>query len=374
MSFPWIEKISDVQPFVADKKEIRFSEQPNGCTVGCYMFMDGNTFDTPQALECRGIAFDRSGRIVSRPLHKFFNVGEKPWLMPEQLSERHDVAAIQDKIDGSLIATAWIDGELVLRSRKSFTSDVVALAEEIMERKPLLREFASEVAYSGMTACFEITHPKARIVVDHGSEPSLRLLHVRANVSGEYVLLDPRHGIHELIAEYGVERVRHFPGDLRTAMLSLEGMKDAEGYVAQFDSGDMCKIKCPWYLRLHRSITFLRERSIAELALNEELDDTKSDLLEAGVDLAAVLAVESRLKDILIRISDEVDAIYEADKALDRKTFAIKHKTHPYFSMAMSRYIGRDPEVREWYRKHRLREDFGLDTLANEAQMEAVNG
>lgn len=374
MQFKIIRTIDDVQPFVADKKEIRFVEQANGVTVGCYMFMDGHTFDTPEALECRGIAFDRDGRLVSRPLHKFFNLGEKDWLSADRLLARNDVARIQEKLDGSLISTAWVDGELLWRSRKSFTSDVVDLTERMLSESDFrIAEFAADVAYAGMTACFELTHPEARIVIDPGS-PQLRLLHVRDNLTGEYVMLDPRHSIHELIAAYGVPLAPVHNVTLAEALASLETMQEQEGYVAQFDCGDMVKIKCPWYQRLHRSITFLRERNIAELALNEQLDDVKDALNEVGVDLSEVNDIEARLKNALTGILDEVDDIWSECKELDRKSYAIKNQKHPYFSLLMSRYLGREVDVKEWYSRHRLRDEFSLRTLANAAQAEAIEG
>jgi len=96
--------------------------------------MDSNTFDSPEALECRGIAFDQSGKVISRPLHKFFNVGEKEWLSSDSLMKRSDISAIFDKIDGSMIATAWVNGELRLRSKKEFDSKVVELSYYLLSR------------------------------------------------------------------------------------------------------------------------------------------------------------------------------------------------------------------------------------------------
>ena len=102
--FKTIHSIDDVAPFVADKKEIVFSKHaPVGMTVGCYMFMDSHTFDTLEAMECRGIAFDEHGAVASRPLHKFFNVGEKDWLSPDKLLGRTDVAVVFDKLDGGTL-------------------------------------------------------------------------------------------------------------------------------------------------------------------------------------------------------------------------------------------------------------------------------
>jgi RNA ligase len=371
MKFATIRTIADVQPFVAHKKEIKFQMQPNGVTIGCYVFCDNSTFDSPEALECRGIAFDSAGNICSRPLHKFFNVGEKSNLMPEHLLLRPDLADIHEKIDGSMISTAWVDGKLLWRSKKSFVSDVVKLTEEYVAREPRFRGFAETVAAQGLTATFEFTHPAARIVCD---EPEgLSLLHVRDNVTGEYLLLDPNHPVHKLVETYQIPRAWTFNNiTLAGAFDYLETAQDFEGYVLQFLDGTLVKAKCAWYRRLHRSITFLRERNIAELALNEELDDVKGSLVEAGIDLAAVLEVESRLKKILIDITDEVESVYAASASLDRKSFAIKNREHPYFGMIMSRYIGRDIELKEWYRKRRLNEDFGLKTLANDALAEAI--
>ena len=374
--FKTIKHISDIQPAVADKKEIRFLAQPYGITLGCYLFMDSKTFDSPEAIECRGIAFDETGAIVSRPLHKFFNVGEKEWLFPDKLLLRSDIVAIFDKIDGSMIATAWIDGELRLRSKKAFNSKVVKLAYGYLDHaeNANIGKFMHDVARDGMTAIFELTHPDARIVVSQ-NEPALKLLHVRDNVTGAYVMLDPGHRIHDLIATYNVPTVKRFEGmSLANAMETLTDMRDSEGYVIQFANGDMAKIKCPWYARLHRTIALLRERDIAVLALNEELDDVKGGLREIGIDLTVVEEVETRLKGILSEIFEEIERVYESGKDLDRKDFALRNNSHPLFGLIMKRYSGQEPNLRLWYTHNRLKEDFSLRMLADDARADAITG
>ncbi len=376
--FKTITNIDDLRPAVDDVKEIKFNRQPNGITIACYMFMDSKTFDIPEAVECRGIAFDESGALVSRPLHKFFNLGEKSWLTPDSLLAREaagEVAAVFEKVDGSMIASAWIDGRLEWRSTKAFHSDVVKLAKEYLaqsENIPTL-EFSIEASMMGLTVIFEITHPLARIVVAQ-DKPRMQLLHVRDNHTGEYVLLNPAHPIHDAIKRHKVPVVKRFPIDLATALTSLETMRDQEGYVVQFKNGDMVKIKCPWYTRLHRSITFLRERDIAVLALNEGLDDVKGALVEAGIDMAPVLEVESRLKVILLGHANEIESVYEADKVLERKEFALKNKSHPLFGMLMARYQGKEVPLVDWYGRNRLKEEFSLRVLADGALAEAMEG
>lgn len=374
MRFPVIQSLSDLQPVVAHKKEIRFAEHPNGVTLACYMFMDSATFDSPHALECRGIAFDREGRICSRPLHKFFNVGEKEWLAPATVLAA-DVARISEKLDGSMIATAWVDGALAWRSKKSFASDVVKLTEAFIAEQTddSLLAFSTLLASSGYTAIFELTHPQARIVVEQ-DRPQLRLLHVRHNVTGDYVLLDPAHEVHGLIRRYEVPCVPLHSIDVEQSFAALESMQGQEGYVLQFPCGDMAKIKCPWYSRLHKSITFLRERDIAMAALCEELDDIKGALTESGIDLAEVNAVESRVKARLVSIMEDVESAMRAATGMDRKSFAIAHKSHPLFGLLMTQYQGKEIDVSAWFIKHHLKDEFSLRVLADGALADAIEG
>jgi RNA ligase len=373
--FKHITHISDVQPHVAHKDEIRFYEQPNGIIMSMYLFMDSKTFDTPEARECRGSAYDKEGNLVSRPLHKFFNMGEKDYLTPEKLKERVDVAAVFDKLDGSMVATAWVNGDMVWRSKKSFDSDIVKLTHEFFEDKSNvgIEQFAYYCAFYGMTAIFELTHPKAQIVVPQ-DKVQLRLLHVRDNLTGNYVMLNPNHEVWTMVRELNVPVVNRHKMTMEQVINSLETMEYAEGYVVQFMDGDMVKMKCPWYTRLHRSITFLRERDIAVLAVNEQLDDMKQHMREVGIPLEKVEAVEERLKGILLGIEAEIDALYQADKHLDKKAFAMKNIKHPLFGLAMNRYNGVPFNLNEWYAKKRLKEDFCLKSLLEGAQAEAVEG
>ncbi len=370
--FEEIHNIQDILPEVADKKEIRFQEQPNGVVIGCYAFADKNTFTNNESLECRGIAFAKTGEIVSRPLHKFFNLGERADLTKESLLARKDIAAIYEKLDGSMLATAWVDNHLEWRSKKSFHSGVVELTKEFLENPEhrLLEEFAEKVASNHMTAIFELTHPNAQIVIPH-KIPELRLLHVRDNFTGEYVLLNKNHPVNDWVLEHRVPLARRFTKlSLEEMLGSLDTMKDQEGYIVQFNNGDMVKIKCPWYLRLHRSITFLRERDIARLSLHEELDDIKSSLTEAGIDLTAVEAVESRLKSRLVSIMDEVDAVFSDGRDLDRKTFALTYKEHPLFSLLIGKYTGKDVPIADWYEKRHLNDEFSLMPLVSSVALD----
>jgi RNA ligase len=369
MNFPIIKQLSDLQSMV-QKDEIRFALQSNGHTVGCYLFAGADTFDTPWAEECRGISFDEHGVISGRPLHKFYNLGERPGSLPADFDWRQ-IEHVYDKRDGSMITTVGgVDG-ILLKSKKSFTSDVALAASAWLDQQPKYKEFCEflhNVYCAGPhTAIFEWTSPDARIVLAY-DKPELQLLHVRKLDTGEYL----KHYTVRALAElYQVKMAEDtdssrelnamlMNGQDITARLHelVETLEGVEGWVFKFNDGRMVKVKTQWYLRLHRMMTFLRERDIAGLVINEQLDDVKSQLVQEGIDITQVLAIEKR-------VNDELSAIYHVLSDVGAKLTGMTSKDaalflgaqggrHQYFSLLMAQHRGIDPDVKDWFIKHRL--------------------
>lgn len=357
-----IKHIDDLRPFVSHKNEIVF-RQNGDLTIGVYVFSDKDTFDCPHALECRGIAFDANGNLISRPLHKFFNLGENPESCLDALQNKK-LVNVFEKLDGSMIATANVNGRAVFRSKGSFGSDVVKLTNHMVNNGfEHVQSFAQKCVDHNLTAIFELTHPQARIVVEP-REPNMRLLHVRDNYSGAYVLMDAEHDVHAWIQQFRIDLVPRYNATLDQALSNLEEMEHQEGYVFQFDDGTMIKAKSPWYLRLHRSVTFMRERDIAVLAVHENLDDLKGMLRSNNMDMSAVEEVETRLKHILLGYTTEIDRLYDEHKHLDKKNFAITLKNNPLHGFLMKKYSGaEDIGLIKWYVQKQLANDFTLRVI-----------
>jgi RNA ligase len=355
--FPTIRTLSDVLPHIAAKPEIHARLGPLGSTVVCYQFQDSDTFDNAYAAECRGIVFDRDGNIAARPLHKFFNVGERPGTQPDLES----AVRVMDKRDGSMIHTVWLDGQLLLKSKKCFDNSQVKMAWEWLRRPENAGTLQMCIDHSiiGCTVIFELTSPANRIVVGY-EDTDLRLLHIRLNDTGDYL---PSHLIGLCAQEYGVPMVDE-PKAMRSQLLeSLVDMKGREGYVLQFADGDMVKAKCAWYLNLHRTLSFTRERDIAEAALEERLDDIKSALATINIDLEAVNAIEKRVKASLLEAQKLVDTTLAAAAGLDRKAFALQYRDHAHFGMLMAAFVGKEPDFKEWFRRHVLKQDYSLEPV-----------
>lgn len=356
-TFPTIRTLSDLLPHIEHKPEILVRPGPLGSKVVCYQFQDNHTFDNAFAAECRGLVFDRNDQLVARPLHKFFNIGERPGT--EQ--DLESAVRVMDKRDGSMIHTVWLDGQLLLKSKKCFSNDQTRMASDWLNHPAhaAAKQMCLDLAAVGMTVIFELTSPANRIVVGYDST-ELRLLHIRRNECGSYL---PAQALAGIVHNAGVKLVDEGMS-VAAALESLPGLTDAEGYVLQFENGDMVKAKCPWYLNLHRTLSFTRERDIAEAALEERLDDIKSALTTTGASLDAVNAIESKVKQHLVEAQRLVDATMAAAQGLDRKAFALEYKSHPHFGMLMAAFVGKEPDFKEWFRRHVLKQEFSLEPVA----------
>lgn len=372
MKFLTINHIDDMLPAIEGKKEISVRTGEDGHTTIVYQFMDSTTFDSIPSLEARGIMFNDFGQVISRPLHKFHNLnathsGINSYTRDYILANKDRVVSIFEKLDGSMISTANYNGTVRLRSKKAFNTDVCKLAQKIYDADEQLRDFCEHCVEDGYTATFELTHPAARIVLDY-KEPMLRLLHVRHNITGEYML-----GTEDMPAYCGVYHCPKVPLDQLETIMSdehLENLRDMEGYVIQFDDGDMVKIKCPWYVSLHKTVTFVRERDIAEMVLDERLDDVYEAFDKLGIDTDAVAAIETAIKNELISIEDQAESLYLLTKDRERKDVAFRYRDDPTFGLMMKLRDGREPDYVEYYRKRILKDRWSLKPISNVGEKE----
>lgn len=86
--FPRIETLGDMLPHIQDLAYISVNAQENGASIVCYNISNGESFRSPIEKEARGITFDDTGKILSRPLHKFFNLAERAEVQPAVLDGR----------------------------------------------------------------------------------------------------------------------------------------------------------------------------------------------------------------------------------------------------------------------------------------------
>lgn len=342
MTFPVDLKLSDFDCLLARKKEIRAKEE----TVGdktfvfiTYMIEDSHTFDSPLARECRGIVFDKeTGKCVSRPFHKFFNVGQNQYAMKENIDWKN--AVISNKWDGSMAIPHLINDKIIWRTKKSFYSGVAdqinrywqGLDTTTRESVEAMIKFEIDI---NRTCIFEFVSPDNRIVV-HYTSTQLQLLAIRSNHTGRYVHYSGNP-----------DELNSFDENILT---EIEGDKDVEGCVI-FDGKELYKQKTDWYQKRHKVLSKLSAKFIVNTILDGKMDDVISFMKELTMP-ERIAELEKAWGMVVVRYREEyadAHSLYDSVKNIvDRKEFALTVTGDPLFkpyaSYMFALYDGKEIE------------------------------
>lgn len=311
--FPKIKTIRDVMPAIEGRGEFIVAER-EWYTVVNYVVAMADTFemtgpdDVLGAIrrECRGLIFNKRGDLVSRPFHKFFNVGERPetGLSSVNFEDAHQLL---EKEDGSMIRPLVDPKGVLYLATKMGVTDIAEDAAKLLSRRQadFLRH---DMVWRGLTPIFEYVSPTNKIVLNY-EEPKLILLAVRNNLTGEYLNV-PVPFFDKVVAHGSVETK---PEDFVETIRKLEGR---EGVVIRFNDGHMIKVKADEYVRIHKVKDRIREdRHIADIIVHEEVDDLISILDE--VDVKRIRDYETWFNAGVQRVVARLNHLMERAHALD---------------------------------------------------------
>jgi RNA ligase len=300
-NFPIINSISDVLPHIEGRDEFKVMRK-DWYTVVNYMVAFGETFDWDESdvqgsvmrRECRGLIFDTlSGKLLSRPYHKFFNVGERAELAMDEvdMSANH---VILEKLDGSMIRPIAVPGDKHIGEfrlgTKAGITDVAMNAEVWVAKHRNYVDFIRMAIDHDLTPVFEWCSRKNRIVVDYPVD-RLVLTAVRVNSSGGYI---PHRTLQNFAKDYDLDLVKVVDSnssDINGLVDTIRAWESDEGVVVRFDApratawmgyGHMLKIKADAYVTLHRSKDAIsNEKNIVGVILNDQIDDLVPILTES---------------------------------------------------------------------------------------------
>lgn len=324
--FPTIEHISDVLTHVQGCSEFVVAER-DGYTIVNYNVVTPTTFpdlDDPSGAirrECRGIVFSNDdGRILRRPLHKFFNCGERDETRPEliDLSRPHHLL---DKVDGSFIAPFNNDGRIIWGTKMCAQEFHDRVADFVDDR---YHDLVLDLLGHGQTPIFEWCSRSSRVVIDH-PEDKLILLAVRGVHSGAYLGVE---GLNTLGRSYDVPVVgsHGFRTDVGELLKETKGLTDTEGFVVRFSDGEMLKVKTDWYLQIHRAReSILQDRNVVQMMLDGTVDDVRAHLPDdEKIRLATFedqfwYMIKTKAVYLINRL------VYHRSCTDDRKTFATEY-------------------------------------------------
>jgi RNA ligase len=281
-------------------------------------------------LMCRGLVTNNEGDIIARPFKKFFNIEEGKHTPTENFE-------VWEKMDGSLGIVFWYEGQWIVATRGSFTSDQAIKGAE------LLKKYNTDIMSKHLTYCFEIVFPQNRVVVDYGDYEGLVLLATFDTSGKEYDI--------EMWREYGFDVVKKYDGIKDFKELKSIIKENQEGFVVKFDNGDRMKIKGVEYLRLHKIMTNLSTTSVWESLKNDDdiyelLRDVPDEFYEKINDY--IVELKNQFKSIQTLYFSYFLDITNKVVSTDRKLFAEFAKKYEHPSLLFSLLDGKDTSEKIW--------------------------
>ncbi|RIH82822.1 RNA ligase, T4 RnlA family [Meiothermus luteus] len=274
----------------------------------------------PVTRELRGIIYrEATGEVVSRPFHRFFNLGDpRCGVDPSRSLGPGDY--IGPKEDGRLLQAFFLEGALRFATRGSLRlspEDERALRRSWTLDHEALAVRAREVL-GPVTLLFEVLDPERPIMV-RPEAPKAVLLAVRHIPTGRYWLPGVSQELREVLGGLRVPHVVWEPAgsaslqEVHQSILEREGV---EGFVVWLAQGDFVKLKTRW------ALGFTGERGDLERFLEafriafyeERLDD-----LQAGIGEGPYRQVFSFLMSRLEDLVREAVAQAEAVRGLPRR-------------------------------------------------------
>ena len=306
-------------------------------------------------IQCRGlISENTTGTILVRPFKKFFNYEEV--VGKGVIPSKGDYVYVQEKMDGSLGILFNYEGEWIMATRGSFTSDQAIKGLEIVKSNyNNLDHFLKDVAY-----LVEIIYPDNRIVVDYGEKETVVFLSVVLNQhhpgwspSEESELnwntakaIMFACGIPESDI---VKTEQHFNfSDSLYQSLKEKNEDNKEGFVLRFYPENFrMKIKFEDYVRLHKVMTNLSTTAIWEVLSNggsvdELLKDVPDEFYKKIKEYEEELSFlfNSIVSDYFIHFRLIQSKVEEIDG--DRANFAHLAKQYHYPSILFALLDGKD--------------------------------
>jgi RNA ligase len=347
--FPDINNISDVLPHIEGWDEFRVMEK-DWYTVVNYMVALEETFsyDSPDGSdsylnmsvrrECRGLIFDtKTGQLLSRPYHKFFNVGEKPETQLNKIN-LYEPHVVLEKLDGSMIRPIPTKEGFRLATKAGVT-DVAMNAEVFIADKSYYAHFIEKCFELNMTPIFEWCSRKNRIVVDYPKD-QLILTGIRDNPTGSYVTYEV---MKHYASTWGIPVVKAVDGlavqNIDLFVKQVREWDDGEGIVLRFDTGHMVKVKADDYVLRHKSKDAInQEKNVLQTILDDAVDDLIP--LLTPEDAERVKAFQGAFWASITDLCIDMDHLFDMGnkKYPDKKDFAVEYvqkETLPIYAPIM---------------------------------------
>lgn len=298
------------------------------------------------------------GRIVSMGFPKFFNLGERQTdqALVKSACENKEPVYYSDKRDGSLLIRSVFDGQLIVRTRGSFSVGL----DEVCQRQ--IKECAPKNFYDpqygeGISFLYEFTSPDNSIVVPY-EKPALTLI---GAVDHRYEprIMTTQEFLHEAsclgpsATNPEVSRFFNSIEDL-IAWVNNQITLYPEGVVLRVGS-QLVKLKNSDYLNKHRLKYYMKDKELRYICIQNNLQTSEQfaelpSMLQVDWEIAQVL--EERYQQYVAEIEQLLRQFQKArqlaGKAKTKKQAAATYKGHKLFNLIMSIMDGSPKKAHKW--------------------------
>lgn len=216
----------------------------------------------------RSSIWDEAGMPVSLSFKKFFNWGESPLVPPPTTIKG---LSIMEKIDGSTLIVSKYKGQLIVRTRGSFSYEHHENANEVsvwLESQPEIKNLEKSDTWMN-SYIFEWYSPTHKIVIDYGDKPIFWLTNIIDHEDYSYWTQDELDAIAD---HHGLKRPNRYVANNIDYILSLgpiiNDAKLKEGFCVYFNNDqEILKVKHPKYLAIHAFKSELSLEKMVDLFL-----------------------------------------------------------------------------------------------------------
>jgi RNA ligase len=321
--FPLIKNIDDVLPYIEGNDNFSINNKDDYIVID-YIINTPDTFRNSVEKECRGIIFDqKTGKLIRRPFHKFFNVNERPETLIENLdfSKPHNIF---EKLDGSMISPFYTNNNKIIWGSKAGETFLSPMVEDFVSKNyDYILLFMITFPY--ITCIFEFCTNKNRIVISH-PEDRLVLTGMRITETGEYL---PYESLEYYRNIFNIEIVKQYPGNVSSMQELIENVKPMqglEGFVVAWEDGTRVKIKADEYCIFHKAKEeIFREKNVIGLLVEGKADDFRTLLNPEDRD-----KLEKFEKKFWSNIEQQTEIFYKEiilvkNMKISRKDYALKY-------------------------------------------------
>ena len=294
------------------------------------------------AFDMRGVTFvfNKDDSLFRKylMLPKFFNINEVESTQYHLLADKR-IKSVTVKEDGSLIAFMMLpDGKIFAKTLGGFDNDQVKEAMKIFDLNTKMQIMVRTLLDGNITPMFEYVSFENKIVLNY-AKPELKLIGLRDNRDHTYT---PACNLYkemlEAMDDSNISYVKSIEGKSLLQLTELCAIDETiEGFVIEFEDGQLIKCKTKWYFNAHKFRDDVeRENNVIKLIIEGKADDFLSFSDDVNF-LNRISAIQDVINGYFINKTKEIENLCNCYNG-DRKDFAIKYRLDKNFSMAI-KYI-----------------------------------